>query len=1232
MEVERDQEPAVATNSPAGVRIWASTNSLVLGPSPSNPHTLRIVNPWTTEYLDLPPLFGGGRVLRHNLCLMYVAATNEYKVVQVQIAGGLRGSAVSYEYVVLTVGSDTSWRLVDHLSRETKALLSISNPLTTDGFVHWVPCSGGSTILTLDAETEVMTESRLPVPLGRWGESEFLVSGGKNLTLVVKKLGRSFSWDVWEMSPKTRVWRKTVSVDLEDERLEGFIRDRDEKLAFNTSYVRFFPVGWLNYPEVLVFAPSRGRYCMLYWVRTREIESIDLPKESYSYMAHQSGLVSPTGFESDQESAVATNSPAGVMASCNRTPICYFRRRFRSTNTESLSEDLLSNILLRLPTRDIHDSARLVCRRWAQLTRSRDFTLAHLRREGSGLLLQSIFSREDLIFISSSGPGRAETSRSRLELGRDPTGLRIWASSHGLVLVPSPSNPHSLRVVNPGTTEYLDLPPLCSGRRFLMHCICLMYVAATNEYKVVQVQIAGGLRSRAVSYECVVLTVGSDTSWRLVGTEDSLSRETKPLFSLSSPLTTDGFVHWVPWMGGSTILTLDAETEVMTESRLPVPLGRWGWGKNEFLLSGGKNLTLVVKKRGGSFLWDVWEMSPETRVWRKTVIVDLEEDERLEGFIRDRDEKVYFWDANDVRFFPVGWLNYPEVLVFAPSRGRYCMLYWVRTREIEPIDLPKGKYDYVAHQSGLIVDLEDERLQGFIRDRDEKKVAFLDANDVRFCPVGWLNYPEVLVFAPSRGQYCMLYWVGTREIESIDLPKESYNYTAHQSGLMASCNRTPIRLTNMESLSEDLLFNILIRLPAHDIHDSASLVCRRWAHLTRSRDFTLAHLRRAGTGLLLQSLTSLEGLTFISGGPGRAEPSRLRHESGLLIRASCHGLVLVTPSSNPYTSRIVNPVTTEYLDLPPLIDRRYSSGSFCLVYVGATDEYKVVQIRLKIDLRGAVAYECTVLTVGANTSWRHVGEEDLLSDDIIFSLANPLTTDGFVHLVPIPNRGGSTILAVDAETEVMTETRAPVPLGRERESEFLLSGGKNLTLVVKKLGGSFSWDVWEMSPETRVWRKTVIVDLEEDERLEEFIRDRDANDVRFCPVGWLNYPEVLVFAPSRGRYCMLYWVCTREIESVDLPEDAASLDARFLRPLLVGVLADDLRRVLGDAGDEAMAVEAVAGAVVEVLEDGGLVAGVAALEEYHRLVRLDEFHHFSFRFGGGSCAAVELCVAMLMVD
>ncbi|GER35812.1 F-box family protein, partial [Striga asiatica] len=507
----------------------------------------------------------------------------------------------------------------------------------------------------------------------------------------------TLSWDVWEMRPETRVWRKAFSVDLEKERwrFEEVFLYEDDGLT---------PVGRLNYPEGMVFAPSRGRYCILYWVRMREIESIDLPRlaKYYKYWSYQSSLVPPRrkldilrlclqpsmilqwrmDYQSDPKLAVTTQSPAGVMARCNRTP-----------NIESLTEDLLFDILIRLTSRDIRNSARLVCRKWAHSTRSLDFTrLHHNRAAATGLLLQNTRVPKDLIFISGSR-GRVEKSRARYR-----SGPHILGTSHGLVVVntytytPLDFDPCTLRIMNPGTSEYIELPPHF-GRENSRNNTCLTYAAASMEYKVVQVcnKLAKG--SGALLYECDILSVGSyddGDTWRHVRT-DHLSREAKSLLSMGPPMSTEGFVHWVPYSGGSTVLTLDAETEVLTESPMP-NLGHLG-KKKFFLVSGGKDLTLVVKL--GRLSWDVWEMNPETGVWRKAFSVDLEKEKwRFE-------EKFVYEDDLVV---PVGWLNYPEGMVFAPNRGRYCILYWVGTGEIESIDLPTLAkcYKYWSHQSSLV--------------------------------------------------------------------------------------------------------------------------------------------------------------------------------------------------------------------------------------------------------------------------------------------------------------------------------------------------------------------------------------------------------------------------------------------------------------------------------------------------------------------------------------------------
>ncbi|CAL5335396.1 unnamed protein product [Camellia sinensis] len=80
-------------------------------------------------------------------------------------------------------------------------------------------------------------------------------------------------------------------------------------------------------------------------------------------------------------------------------------------------------------------------------------------------------------------------------------------------------------------------------------------------------------------------------------------------------------------------------------------------------------------------------------------------------------------------------------------------------------------------------------------------------------------------------------------------------------------------------------------------------------------------------------------------------------------------------------------------------------------------------------------------------------------------------------------------------------------------------------------------------------------------------------------------------------------------------------DARLLGGFLGGILANHLLRVLGDSGDETVAVGAIASAIVEGSDDHGFPAGVAALEDDYGLVWFQKLHHFRLPSSSLSLAA-----------
>jgi hypothetical protein len=80
-----------------------------------------------------------------------------------------------------------------------------------------------------------------------------------------------------------------------------------------------------------------------------------------------------------------------------------------------------------------------------------------------------------------------------------------------------------------------------------------------------------------------------------------------------------------------------------------------------------------------------------------------------------------------------------------------------------------------------------------------------------------------------------------------------------------------------------------------------------------------------------------------------------------------------------------------------------------------------------------------------------------------------------------------------------------------------------------------------------------------------------------------------------------------EVSEIDELDEA--LDAGLLGRLLGGVLADHLLGVLGQAGDEAVPIGTVAGALLEHAHDHRLPAGEPALEEDYGLAGLQKLHH-----------------------
>ncbi|KAL8513223.1 hypothetical protein ACS0TY_019433 [Phlomoides rotata] len=136
------------------------------------------------------------------------------------------------------------------------------------------------------------------------------------------------------------------------------------------------------------------------------------------------------------------------------------------------------------------------------------------------------------------------------------------------------------------------------------------------------------------------------------------------------------------------------------------------------------------------------------------------------------------------------------------------------------------------------------------------------------------------------------------EIKEIFLPQMVGGNSSTRTYYFRRCKR--IRWSAAESIPDELLFEILLRLSPQHIYYSSSLVCRKWYHMVRTKYFIHKHLEHASYGLLYKD--EFGDVVFISAredGGGidtyklnYIDRHELNHKLIYTVWSSCNGLVL----------------------------------------------------------------------------------------------------------------------------------------------------------------------------------------------------------------------------------------------------------------------------------------------------------------------------------------------------
>ncbi|KAI7987129.1 putative F-box protein [Camellia lanceoleosa] len=265
-----------------------------------------------------------------------------------------------------------------------------------------------------------------------------------------------------------------------------------------------------------------------------------------------------------------------------------------------------------------------------------------------------------------------------------------------------------------------------------------------------------------------------------------------------------------------------------------------------------------------------------------------------------------------------------------------------------------------------------------------------------------------------------------------------------------------IKWSQVAHLPYDLIFKILLLLPAESLHRS-SFVCKAWFNLVNSSNFTDAYICHSETVFIFLQLVSQRrpktfsieaklGLSeyhsiFLTREPSRSYINFLvvkdgkskvieSQISGLKdILATCNGLILATCEQNGGLL-VINPVTRKLVALPlGTINARDESYGF--VFGRLTGEYKVVH--LFRDESGYIS--CEILSLATRSWWAVDGPSFGLFTKLI---RKPVAAIGALHWLPAKH-GCSYIVSLSID-DGKFHTRA-LPISSSVNDRLLEIGG-----------------------------------------------------------------------------------------------------------------------------------------------------------------------------------------------
>ncbi|XP_074318930.1 uncharacterized protein LOC141655771 [Silene latifolia] len=289
---------------------------------------------------------------------------------------------------------------------------------------------------------------------------------------------------------------------------------------------------------------------------------------------------------------------------------------------------------------------------------------------------------------------------------------------------------------------------------------------------------------------------------------------------------------------------------------------------------------------------------------------------------------------------------------------------------------------------------------------------------------------------------------------------------------------------------KEVIFNILLFLPAKLLHDVVRYVCKQWYDIITDSFFVRAHCQMPTTtnsdSFIVQAPYTRHNMYFVvhEDVAKSVMLTKIQLPFRGMIQGSCNGLVLFC--DNWDTSRkvhLMNPLRKLIVNMPPVIPvvlgyLFYTTYGFA---VNSSGQYKVVHISFYIS--PTYSCEMSVFTIGVDKSWRPrpIDLQHLLGTPLNYGdMPCPLWNPGLLIARFLYWCSTSFVysLAMDVDTETLYLITWPASVDRERFNRYFISMGTALGLMAQDDSNPAIWKLLKLTDiKSSEWTEISKIDI-----------------------------------------------------------------------------------------------------------------------------------------------------------